>query len=110
MPQQWQLLCFTARFLAGLTTLLHPILHSGLQGSSAPHLHQHPLTCLLQLCLELLPLMVQTAAVILWFFFIPALLTLFLFLVVTVSRTQLLLSELVLPYALWQGSKPGQWV
>jgi hypothetical protein len=65
MPQQWQLLCFTASFLMGLTTLLHPILNSSLQSSSAPHLHQHPLTCLLQLCLELLPLIVQTAAVIL---------------------------------------------
>ena len=47
MPQQWQLLCFTASFLVGLTPLLHPILYSSLQGSSAPHLHQHLLTCLL---------------------------------------------------------------
>ncbi len=52
--------------------------------------------------------MVQTAAMILRIFFIPALLPLFLFLVVTVSWTQLLLSELVLLYALWQVSKPGQ--
>ena len=65
MPQQWQLLCFTASFLVGLTPLLHPILYSSLQGSSAPHLHQHLLTSLLQRCLELLSLMVQTAAVVL---------------------------------------------
>lgn len=65
MPQQWQLLCFTATFLTPLTTLLHPILHSSLQSSSAPHLHQHPLTSLLQLCLELLSHMIQPAAMIL---------------------------------------------